>query len=1043
MTGARGAWLRGFVRWQVLFPLALAVSVLAVSALVRSIEMRAEAQQRIEQAGNVSAVLSARLSEHAASRLNAAMLFAPRRNENGILDSEAFRETAQRMHELFTDIQAISYADPAGILRIVTPVSGNEAAIGLNLRSLDLPASALALADETGTLQVTPPIILAQGGRGFSGYLPLRDDDGFLGYLNIVFRNDALIGPLLTDHIRENFDIRVLDGDALVFASSDAGPRAEAATLTMIDVANRTWRVEIAPVKGAGSGTFFDGLIMPFGLAAALIVAFLGHLAVTRQASLAQSRAQLLDFAQVSSDWFWETDSNHALTWISDGFERALGARKEDFLGRTRVSMIATVDSASTPAGQVLDLTSRQPFRDFTYPIRVGDQKKWVRTSGMPIFDPDGQFLGYRGTASNVTAEVSARAEVERAQWLLQSAVENLHEHFSVWDAEDRLVIANTRFRTFFADVLAELAPDPTYETFLRKMIEKGRLPAAQGRAEEYVGAAMARRRDLRGEAEHRFSDGRIFRVREARMENGSTVVTATEVTAERRSEAALRASEERYELASRQVSIWDWDILGQRLYISPQFATRLGYTAGEFAEITDRSLADLLHPDDSASYRAALAHHLAVPGSVFSHEHRFRTKSGEYRWFLARGQAVTDADGRAVRSTGILTDITERVALEDRLQQAQKMESIGQLTGGLAHDFNNLLAVVQGHAEALAEQEGPGQKRAAAILRAARRGSDLTQRLLAFARRQPLSPSPIDCVELSAGLLDLLRRTLGDGVQITLDMPPGLWPALADPGQVENALLNLIINARDAMPGGGEVRITAQNRTVTEAEAATGGAPRPGHYVMLSVADQGHGMTEEVRRQAFEPFFTTKGVGKGSGLGLSMVYGFALQSGGTAVIDSAPGAGTTVSLFLPRAPVHPVAPPRPGNEADLPRGRGQTVLVVEDDPEISALMAEMLTDLGYGVRSADGLAAARDLLAAEAGIDLVLSDVVMPGAGGRVDYATALAAENPGLKMIFMSGYPAEASPGGSIWDLGHPLLVKPFGKAKLAAALADILAD
>ena len=1024
--------------WRaVLISVTVALAVALVAVYVRLIELRREQDQFLFQANNVSAVLSARLADHVASRLDAAKIFRPALAENGFLDLARFRTDAMRMHELFRDIQALNYVDADGIIRVVTPPEGNQPALGLDLTTLSLPARAMAEARRTGELQITPPIILAQGGIGFTGYLPIREGEEFLGFFNIVFRAEALIGPLLTDHIRRTFEIRVLDGDNLLFDSSDGGPRVGEAVVTMVAVANRDWAIEIGhrADKGLSLDAFFRGAIVPFGLFGAMIVGMLSFLAVSRQASLEDSQSRLTDFAGASSDWFWETDRHNRLVWLSDGFTRALGARKEQFLGRDRRDLALAAERDGAAEGQALDLAGHKPFRDFTYPVLIEGQRKWVRTSGIPVFDRQGAFTGYRGTASNVTAEVEATAEAERAQWLLQTAVENLDEHFSVWDAEDRLVVANTRFRALNADLLAGLPANTTFEAFLRGLVASGKVVAATGCEEAWIAQRMARHRQPHGEMVQVFADGTVFRLKELRLENGGTVITGVDVTAQKKGEAALRASEERYELAARQVAIWDWDLRSDKLYVSPQFATRLGYSAEEFGTIAARSVAELIHPDDVGSYRAALAGHLNPPGSAFSHEHRFRTKSGDYRWYLARGQAIADASGRVTRSTGILTDITERVALEDRLRQSQKMEAVGQLTGGLAHDFNNLLAVVQGHAEALAATEGPAARRAEAILRAARRGSDLTQRLLAFSRRQPLRPEAIDCGKLARGLLELLQRTLGDRVCITLDLPDDLWPAMADPAQVETALLNLVINARDAMPEGGEVRISGHNEVV---EADSDGL-RPGRYVLLSVADAGHGMPEEVQRHAFEPFFTTKDVGKGTGLGLSMVYGFAQQSGGTATIDSTPGQGTTVTLFLPRALG---GPSRSVADDTAPQGAGQTILVVEDDAEIRSLLSEFLEGLGYRAVTAAEAEEARARLADTPGIDLVLSDVVLPGGTGGAAFAAEVASAHPGLRLILMSGYPAETAPDGITWDLGLPLLVKPFGRSQLARALHEVLA-
>jgi CheY-like chemotaxis protein len=367
-------------------------------------------------------------------------------------------------------------------------------------------------------------------------------------------------------------------------------------------------------------------------------------------------------------------------------------------------------------------------------------------------------------------------------------------------------------------------------------------------------------------------------------------------------------------------------------------------------------------------------------------------------------------------------------------------MEAVGQLTGGVAHDFNNLLAVIMGNAELLTTaSRGEAVTLAQRIVRAAQRGGELTQRLLAFSRRQPLRPQTIDLGVLARDMTELIERTLGETITVETDAAPGLWPALADPGQVENALLNLAINARDAMAGGGRLVIRCRNVTLDESYVAHNPEAEPGEYVMLAVRDTGGGMTREVREHAFEPFFTTKEVGQGSGLGLSMVYGFAQQSNGYLAIDSTPGAGTEVSLYLPRAtsaaPVVETPPP-----VESPRGRGETVLVVEDDADVRAMTVDMVESLGYRVVAAGDAAAALETLAAEA-VDLMLSDIVLPGGASGSELADRARERFPGLKVVFMSGYSADALRGRTGLPAGTLLLDKPFEKQALAKGLRDTL--
>lgn len=385
-----------------------------------------------------------------------------------------------------------------------------------------------------------------------------------------------------------------------------------------------------------------------------------------------------------------------------------------------------------------------------------------------------------------------------------------------------------------------------------------------------------------------------------------------------------------------------------------------------------------------------------------------------------------------------------EKRRSERRFAQAQKMEAIGQLTGGVAHDFNNLLAGIQGHAELIALEGKADASLVAPIIAATERGSDLVRRLLSVARKQALKPETVDVGQLIDGMTPLLSRTLGSGTWIKTRVEPTIWNARADLGELESAILNLVLNARDAMPRGGRLEIDCSN-----ARAATIGAlrrlgVRSGEFVQIAVRDSGNGMTAEVCERALEPFFTTKKFGEGSGLGLSTAFGFVRQSGGYLAIESQPGAGTTVRLFLPRSTIEPPAPRLATPETELAMGAGETILVVEDDVDVRTSVAGILSTLRYRVLSAPDAAEALRVIGSEGGIDLVLTDVVLPGGISGVDLAERLAAEGrPAPPVAFMSGNPdgyrAEEAPPST----GRPLLAKPFLRHELAECVGGALRE
>lgn len=390
------------------------------------------------------------------------------------------------------------------------------------------------------------------------------------------------------------------------------------------------------------------------------------------------------------------------------------------------------------------------------------------------------------------------------------------------------------------------------------------------------------------------------------------------------------------------------------------------------------------------------------------------------------------------------ISDMTKRAEAEAVLRDAQKMEAIGHLTGGIAHDFNNLLTVVLGNLELIrgAATDAATLARVERAIWAAQHGATLTSQLLTFARKQPLAPQPIDPGQVIPALLPLLQRTLGEHIEIRFVDSPGLWPAMADAAQLESALLNLALNARDAMPGGGRLTIELANKVLDEDYARAHAEVTPGDYAMLAVSDTGHGMEPEVLARVFEPFFTTKPPGKGTGLGLPMVFGFAKQSAGHVKIYSEPGCGTTVRLYLPRAIGAAPAASRPRQTSgSAPRGSA-TILLVEDEAAVREVAGLILRDLGYRVlEAADGEEALRVIGAEGARPDLLLTDVVLPGRIRGRELAQRMLELRPDLPVLFMSGYTENAIVHGGRLDDGVHLISKPFKREVLARKVAELL--
>lgn len=505
------------------------------------------------------------------------------------------------------------------------------------------------------------------------------------------------------------------------------------------------------------------------------------------------------------------------------------------------------------------------------------------------------------------------------------------------------------------------------------------------------------------------------------------------------RLEEVSRRLEETEEMAS--VGSWEWKLPELRAQWSRQLLRIFGRDpAGEPPDIDE--LIAAVHPDDRAGFQALVARVRQTPGP-FRYSYRIVDARGETRYLQARGRTIADARGMPTRSYGTTQDITELRRSEEQLERAQRLESVGQLAGGIAHDFNNLLSVILNNAEHLADLDEEGGGRAAGlreIERAATSGAELTRRLLLFGRREATGLRLVNLVEAVREAEVLLARTIGGQIELIVDAPARVPPVKLETGQLEQILVNLALNSRDAMPAGGRIviRLRGPDAVRPEHEPLPDSFPGVDH-VVLSVADEGVGMSSETVTRAFDPFFTTKPRGKGTGLGLASVYGIVRQAGGQIEIDSSPGQGTTISIFLPASSESDSEEAEEVVQVPSTRGEGRVVLVVDNEPAVRTVVGHMLKRHDYRVLEAGDAAEAEAVLASDATVDLLLTDVMMPGVSGR-GLVARLAARGSLPAVIYMSGFAGDDHefPGGDAI-----VLEKPFKAAKLLSAVAARLED
>ncbi len=775
------------------------------------------------------------------------------------------------------------------------------------------------------------------------------------------------------------------------------------------------------------------------GDSVALVVVVITDITDTRRRQIDLGRYAAI--VESSDDAIVSKDLNGIVTSWNQGAERLFGYSAAEMVGTPILRIIP--EHLEAEEREILERIRRNERIQHLETLRRTKDGRTIAVSisTSPILHASGKVIGASKVARDITARKQADDELRFQRAMLLTERELTLDGILAVDAHSSVLSYNGRFAEMWGvppDLLAARADAALLESAKRKVLNP---EAFMRRVQE-----LYDRHDETSEDEVELLDGRIFDRYSAPMRDADgryygRVWYFRDVTEQKRAEEALRQALDRAQryLDTAEVMLLSLDAEGRITSINRKGCEILGYTE---RELLGCNWIETCLP---ARARATLAETFddLLAGNTSFVENPVLTKTSEERLIEWRNRVLHDEMGNVIGTFSSGADITERRSLEERYHQAQKMEAVGRLAGGVAHDFNNLLSVILGYSQLLLEQLDPLDPRRPDITeihRAGESAAGLTRQLLTFSRKQMIAPKVLDLNTVVSGVQKMLGRLMGEDVRVMLDLRPGLDLVMADPGQVEQIVMNLAVNARDAMPDGGTLTIETANVELDEHYARTHIAVKPGRYVQLIVSDTGTGMSPEIQSRLFEPFFTTKEPGKGTGLGLATVHGIVTRSGGTVGVYSEPGKGTTFIVYFPRVPAGATAPEEPRLGVETHAG-GQTVLVVEDAAPLRELARRLLQREGYSVLVAANAAEALQTVEEHPSIDVVLTDVVMPGGSGP-ELTRQLVQQRTGLKVVYMSGYTEDAISHHGVLDPGIAFLHKPFSRESLAAKLREVLA-
>ncbi len=763
--------------------------------------------------------------------------------------------------------------------------------------------------------------------------------------------------------------------------------------------------------------------------------------------SLRRSEKLLDSFFRASSAGMLLLDEKLRYVRVNETLADINGVPVEKHIGRTVSEVLPKLAPVIVPLmRQVLD-EKRVVTRAISgeVPRSPGTYRHWI-ASYFPVFTNP---ISVGGIVVDITDQKQTEEALRQSERRFQETNSHLNalitavpdlvlildedgRYIDVWASHEILLYADPS--KMLGRTMHEVMPPEYADLFLGVVRETIRTEKSQ--TLEYR---------LPVAAGERFFEGRTALLKSRDGEKKKVMWISRDITARHMAEQALKQSQANLAEAQRMTHLGSWEldltdtnnINANSLRWSDEVFRIFGHEPGTVT-VSNETFFQAVHPDDRGPIQEAVAEAVAG-GTSYSIDHRIILPDGSERWVHEQSQIVRDpATGRPLKMLGTIQDITERKELEDRLRQSQRMESIGRLAGGVAHDMNNTLTVIQGFGEMLLRglpENDPNRQYAQQVMESSQHAAAVTKQLLAFSRRQVLRPEVLNLNHVISHMERMLQKLIGEDVLLTLRLGNGLWSVRVDPTEMQQVIMNLAVNARDAMPRGGAIAIETENVEFKDLFNPDVSLPA-GQYVTLTVTDTGTGMDETTRAHIFEPFFTTKGKDKGTGLGLSMVYGTVKQSGGDIRVRTAPGKGSSFRIYLPRHAAAPVAGPAPAPENPV-RGGQETILLVEDEDAVRQVSAAMLGRLGYTVLPAKNREEAMDVLkAGDRRADLLITDLVLPRTDGKKVAAEARTAV-PGLKVLFMSGYPHHVLGEHLTLEPGVHFLQKPFTIDKLAAAV------